>query len=681
MALLVVLALFPKVIAPTIEGVARGAVTLGITIPVDMIRLSGSALEDPLPAVPSSQPGSTASPLPNRFDESFVVLVAERFARALDKAMSIFTADIMQRLPLKDLAIPIVVWFLLALFIHQAFVQGLPSRLLAALRVGSARLGQLLRLAGTSASQNSWLNWSNGGFLLILTTGIFLSMAAITSLPRLREHSKPNSEVNADSLKRDLSELQLSQSEIENYYGGDIPGQIVTFDQVRSLPGTTQPDEGAKPVSPVTSDTSKSREGVRESKVDAKKVEPPAIATKESEKRSAENIDSGTNGNSARESPNSPKGGETDSALTLAARKANLVAAEADLERANSELSGGDWSDMNKKNEQRRILDAALRRASDARDQVDLANQEIRLATLVEEEANRLDVAWSGMVIRSKSLKDFVHSDEAQSLSSAVREYSAQNIERQGSREEITHFLWIREWYAEKINSHRSALRLCGEQLRSLQSEGAGWTSAMRRILVRTDNLTDAYSKTGAVLRETESVDNLLTANVCEIPVAAQIPAPPPLGDSLGPLRFMAGWLLNADSLPLCLIVGLVGFGLLGAAISTFVKERLEARLMSGANPKVDVIVSDLAGVALRGISAAIVVFLAVQGGLAVLSGAGSDPNPYVLLLACFVAAVFSERVWQKAYEYLRVQLASDGKTEGTREKMAAEETLPQESK
>jgi hypothetical protein len=82
--------------------------------------------------------------------------------------------------------------------------------------------------------------------------------------------------------------------------------------------------------------------------------------------------------------------------------------------------------------------------------------------------------------------------------------------------------------------------------------------------------------------------------------------------------------------------------------------------------------VSDLAGVALRGISAAIVVFLAVQGGLAVLSGAGSDPNPYVLLLACFVTAVFSERVWQTAYEYLRVQLASNGKTESTQEEITA---------
>jgi hypothetical protein len=79
-----------------------------------------------------------------------------------------------------------------------------------------------------------------------------------------------------------------------------------------------------------------------------------------------------------------------------------------------------------------------------------------------------------------------------------------------------------------------------------------------------------------------------------------------------------------------------------------------------------DVLVSDLAGVLLRGLSAAIVVFLAVQGGLAVLSGAGSDPNPYVLLLACFVAAVFSERVWQSAYGYLVTKLDANSRLGGS---------------
>src|SRR5882672_10714215 len=62
-------------------------------------------------------------------------------------------------------------------------------------------------------------------------------------------------------VKRDLSELQLSQQEIENYYAGDIFGQIVTFEPVSSVPEARQAEERAKPVGPVTPDTSKPREG------------------------------------------------------------------------------------------------------------------------------------------------------------------------------------------------------------------------------------------------------------------------------------------------------------------------------------------------------------------------------------------------------------------------------------
>jgi hypothetical protein len=57
-------------------------------------------------------------------------------------------------------------------------------------------------------------------------------------------------------------------------------------------------------------------------------------------------------------------------------------------------------------------------------------------------------------------------------------------------------------------------------------------------------------------------------------------------------------------------------------------------------------LVSDLTAVVIRGVSAAIVVFLAVEGGLAIFSANGGEPNPYVLLLTCLVAAVFSEHIW-----------------------------------
>jgi hypothetical protein len=132
------------------------------------------------------------------------------------------------------------------------------------------------------------------------------------------------------------------------------------------------------------------------------------------------------------------------------------------------------------------------------------------------------------------------------------------------------------------------------------------------------------------------------------------------MGETLGPLRFVAAWLLNSGSLPLSVIIGMIGFGLLGAVISTFVRERIAAAQgdASGATASApQVFVSDLTAVVLRGLSAAVVVFLAVQGGLAVFAGGNSDPNPYVLLLTCLVAAVFSEKVWARAYDYLAEKL------------------------
>ena len=56
----------------------------------------------------------------------------------------------------------------------------------------------------------------------------------------------------------------------------------------------------------------------------------------------------------------------------------------------------------------------------------------------------------------------------------------------------------------------------------------------------------------------------------------------------------------------------------------------------------------------LRGFSAAIVIFLAVEGGLNVFSSGSGDPNPYVLLCTCLIGSVFSEDVWSKAQEWLR---------------------------
>ena len=57
----------------------------------------------------------------------------------------------------------------------------------------------------------------------------------------------------------------------------------------------------------------------------------------------------------------------------------------------------------------------------------------------------------------------------------------------------------------------------------------------------------------------------------------------------------------------------------------------------------------------IRGLSAAIVVFLAAEEGLAIFSSTGSaDSNPYVLLFTCLIGAVFSQDVWQRVQTWLK---------------------------
>jgi hypothetical protein len=124
-------------------------------------------------------------------------------------------------------------------------------------------------------------------------------------------------------------------------------------------------------------------------------------------------------------------------------------------------------------------------------------------------------------------------------------------------------------------------------------------------------------------------------------------PVRPELGARLGPFSGIALWLLKTETLSLVLIAGLFGFGLLGAAASTIIRER------GTQNAPGTPLVRDLPSVIVRGLTAAIVVFLAVKGGLAIFGTGSPDPNPYVLMLTCLVAAVFSEPVWAGAQSYL----------------------------
>ena len=127
--------------------------------------------------------------------------------------------------------------------------------------------------------------------------------------------------------------------------------------------------------------------------------------------------------------------------------------------------------------------------------------------------------------------------------------------------------------------------------------------------------------------------------DACETPAIQQtVYTPPEAGSGWGPFGLVARWLLQTKSLPLSLITGMLGFGLLGSAIATFVRGGAQRGQVS--------LSAEVTSVLVRGLSAAVVVFLAVKGGLAIFSTGDNEPNAYVVFLTCLVGAVFSEDVW-----------------------------------
>ena len=97
--------------------------------------------------------------------------------------------------------------------------------------------------------------------------------------------------------------------------------------------------------------------------------------------------------------------------------------------------------------------------------------------------------------------------------------------------------------------------------------------------------------------------------------------------------------------MPVVIIVGLVGFSLLGATVSRAVRTRDDEANSTFTKLTLD----DLIIVIAVGTTAAVVVFLAAYGGMAVLGGNSGDPNPYVLFVTCLIGAVYSEDVWKWA--------------------------------
>tara|TARA_R110000868_G_scaffold59941_4_gene183831 strand:+ start:5020 stop:6876 length:1857 start_codon:yes stop_codon:yes gene_type:complete len=113
---------------------------------------------------------------------------------------------------------------------------------------------------------------------------------------------------------------------------------------------------------------------------------------------------------------------------------------------------------------------------------------------------------------------------------------------------------------------------------------------------------------------------------------------------NLGFFGILANWLINTQSKEMILISGMLGFGLLGAGISSIIRDRNRS---SNINP---LFKDDVSSTLVGGVSASLVIFLSAKGGTEIISDGNIDLNMYTLLFLCLIGAVFSEAIWERAY-------------------------------
>jgi hypothetical protein len=240
----------------------------------------------------------------------------------------------------------------------------------------------------------------------------------------------------------------------------------------------------------------------------------------------------------------------------------------------------------------------------------------------------------------------------------ALTEYVESNRSSYGEREQRQHFLDIVQWHRQARHKLRNTVEQCKTQIITAETSWAAWASDVRIQLASFEKRTEEQKTEKQKAEEQEanskwahSLSNpLISVNAeCQAPRLDAVPRRADFGTGLGPLKPIAGWLMKTESIQLALIIGMLGAGLLGSAVASFVRTQGQ-RQTEG----------DLVSVVVRGVTAAIVTFLALQGGLSTIvasNGANTTPNPHLLLLICFVAAVYSEQVWSAALQRLMKQL------------------------
>lgn len=221
-----------------------------------------------------------------------------------------------------------------------------------------------------------------------------------------------------------------------------------------------------------------------------------------------------------------------------------------------------------------------------------------------------------------------------------IENFRAKNAEGLGGREAVSHYSLMLDWYDSERTALENGLTECLTRARAVVSDIASVSHQQASGLPTDVDVIPLLNLVTSVDVAQRACDSARTRPMSPIP-----PRPGRTDDYflIGPAT---AWLIDPASMPLIIIVGLVGFSFLGASVSRIV--RIGAGVGIGG-----LSLSDVLQIIIGGATAALVVFLASYGGLAVLGDSSIDPNPYVVFVLCLIGALFSEDVWVWARQRL----------------------------
>ena len=247
-------------------------------------------------------------------------------------------------------------------------------------------------------------------------------------------------------------------------------------------------------------------------------------------------------------------------------------------------------------------------------------------------------------------------------LATSMNEYSA--VRRAGP-EWLDRSSQLAAWYERSFSEANRTAQECSDKL-----EVARETN-LRQVSTALSVLSGARARSGRRTTENslEDFKDAVVLKPADPPVCASVAFEQPELPSRSSSRasygmamgLISGWLLRSSTLDVVMVVGMLGFGLLGAGLSRIVRRQLKdavgpptVRRWMPRTPEHLPIVDDVPSILFQGLGATLVVFLAGVGGIGALSASNPTLDPYVVMLGCFTASVFSEDVWKSAQEWMQ---------------------------